>query len=326
MDPELKELSAKSSSVWHVMATEEPLKLIVFIIGSILWLSFWVWAESDPHGITVDLSIVVFFAPFGIAGIWYDRISKRLESQLLLHYAKQHGLTFQAAGLIDDVYGQFFTIGYKQTVFDVITNDTDPHHERVFLYNYTIPEGKSSKIVECSVAEYDLGSPVPELLFQRLVHGSNILERAVNIGTTPTGLEEIKLEGDFNQTFRVLGRSEAEIENLQILAPDIMELLLTFPTKYNLELAGSKLLFYRQGYVATDTEIDELRKWGQTLIAKIAPITKRMNLDSHSQAASMPVSTRPMRQHRVVLVVTVMLIVLISIGIADIIRLVLTTR
>lgn len=82
--------------------------------------------------------------------------------------------------------------------------------------------------------------------------------------------QRIQLEGDFNKYFSLYVPEMADVEALQILAPNVMQLLIDSGKDYDIEINGTLVTVFSEGRLFNHKDLPNLLAFAETMHASLA--------------------------------------------------------
>ncbi len=246
-------------------------------VGAFIVLEvFFLYYLFTLHNGAFDFRLVygAIFIPIVVLGALYSSVTKKMRDAFMEQFAAANGYTFEAKGNPGGQDGVMFSLGHSRNMEDVITGQFQNHPVQLFNYSYSVGSGKSEVTYQHTVFDTNFNSKLPDIL---LYSKNNQTGEALSAA----GVREVKLEGDFNQHFRLWVPPGFEIEALEIVAPDFMAALEDRWPEFTLELTSGHLYVYAARYLDTAAELKSMYELVQYLIEKIEPVLARME---HRQA------------------------------------------
>jgi len=106
----------------------------------------------------------------------------------------------------------------------------------LFTYDCTTGHGRSSQTHEFTVAATDLPKQVPHMVLRAKKGDTDLRDDMADS-------ETLKLEGDFNDYFRLQVEDGQEVDVLTVITPDIMQTLVDYSQGEDIEMFGQRLYF-----------------------------------------------------------------------------------
>lgn len=117
----------------------------------------------------------------------------------------------------------------------IVEAKSDKHTFEVFTYKFTTGEGKSRKDHFCTVAHIHLEKPFPHLILD-----SRSNTTLLNKGDAE---QHVKLEGNFDDYFKLFVQKGRQIDALSVITPDVMQTLINMNSNQEIEIIGEHLFF-----------------------------------------------------------------------------------
>lgn len=268
--------------------------LLVCIIAFSLWLLIAaptvierLIRASDVGHVTIALVFIVI-PVIGIAlpaRTWLRQLAEDRQRVRLSEFAKANRWDFKYWARATDAVGMAFANRGEENLFDVLrTRRGDIEFGR---YRSVVRSGKVRFTVSTHYVTFDVPAVLPHIVLD-----SRANDRAFgrsNLHFDPVRTQQLDLEGDFPQHFRLYCPEGYEADALYLLPPDIMQLLLTHATALDVELSGSIVRLYApHGIITTDAAtwtqlfatVDAVREmarqWAQWRDDRVASPVERM--------------------------------------------------
>jgi hypothetical protein len=230
-------------------------------------------------------SLSSLFMPIFVMGMaifaWFSmRVGDRKKLQLL-KFALDNGWVINFAGIKNFAADPLlFQQGHSRMVTYWMQ---EPTRSLLFAnYQYTVGYGKNSHTYVLNFAQIPLPRRVPHLILN---------SKHNNFGAPTLGydVEKVKVEGDFNKFFKIITPPEYERDALQILTPDVLQVLKEFGAWFDFEMLDDKLFVFAMPGTLDD---GKAMQGLLTAIAKIVPeITHQVQTYSDAKATRMAVGT-----------------------------------
>lgn len=120
----------------------------------------------------------------------------------------------------------------------------------IFWFQFTIGSGKDSHSYPLTIARLQMNTALPHMLLRA--------QKALTVGDTRQLKEKLQLEGDFNKYFKVFVQPGAEVEDLVILTPDVMQFLIAQDPAYNIEILDNSLFVIGDGDLRRESTLSQL--------------------------------------------------------------------
>ncbi|QMU96474.1 hypothetical protein FVO59_04060 [Microbacterium esteraromaticum] len=218
-------------------------------------------------GLTISVSMIA--VPVWIAARWLAQDRRRVR---LRRFAEANGWTYRAWAPSGGAVGAAFEAGGDESLFDALrTGDRSVEFGR---YTSVTGSGRSRRVVSTEVVTFHVPAELPHIVLD-----SRANDRAFgrsNLEFDPVRSQRLRLEGDFDRSFRLYCPTGYETDALYLLPPDIMQSLLDHARPLDVELMGSTVRLYApDGIITTDGDAwrrllatvdafrDMARQWAQ---------------------------------------------------------------
>lgn len=246
--------------------------LIALIVVFVLWLLIATptvierLTRASDFG---DVSIALVFIVIPLIGIavparrWRRQIDEDRRRVRLAEFAKANRWEFEYWAPATGALGMAFADHGDQNLFDVLrTRKGDLEFGR---YRSVINSRKPRIEVHTQYVTFEVPAVLPHIVLDSKAN-DRVFGRS-NLRFDPVRTQQLDLEGDFPQHFRLYCPEGYEVDALHLLPPDIMLMLLTHACALDVELSGSTVRLYApKGIITTDAE-----SWTR-LLATVAAI------------------------------------------------------
>ncbi len=211
------------------------------------------------------LSLFILVIGYGIA-------QSRVQNAFMRQFAAANGYSFSPDASMDGMNGAFFRVGYGQRRYDLVGGSYQGHPIELFLYQYTIGEGKRAETYVYTVFRLRFDTAMPDLVLEQKKYGVgySILK------TAASQKEFISLEGDFNKYFTLSVPKGYETEALEVFTPEVMGELIDKCKDLNLEIVGTDLFIYAHGAVGKEATLLDLYGIAHYFAEQLGPVLARM--------------------------------------------------
>lgn len=144
--------------------------------------------------------------------------------------------------------GAIFNIGHSKHADAVVSGLYKGKPFWFGSYYYTVGSGKNSRTVVTGVLNVALPRAVPYVI----VDGNqNRMNAAAGIDKS----QQLVLEGDFNNYFKVYCPKDYERDVLYFLTPELMQALVDMDDSFDAEIKGTELYFYTRDLVRPTAQV-----------------------------------------------------------------------
>jgi hypothetical protein len=192
--------------------------------------------------------MIGFVSAIAVA-LCYAIVHIKVRNTFMQQFGASLGLAYAVKGEVGS--GTLFSTGHDQQVYDVLTGVYNGRNVRIYFYQYTIGQGKSSYTYTATVFEVTFDSVMPDLLLLRRPDLFGLALEAKNSTS-------LHLEGDFNTYFSVSVARDREQEAYQILTPDVMTHLIDDASKLNFEFNQNKVYIFTRGLIMVRAELQKM--------------------------------------------------------------------
>lgn len=166
--------------------------------------------------------------------------------------------------------------GGNQVISPVIGAQLGTVRADMFVYQTTVGEGKNRQVYYFSVARVVLPVSLPHIML-RAKHGiSDEVRQDFADG------EKLQLEGDFEDYFSLQIENGHEVDALEILTPDVMQALVSFSQREDIEILMDSMYFIVSGDNRTPEGITKLV---QSIVSLTEQIVEQIAQTTVPQAA-----------------------------------------
>jgi hypothetical protein len=154
--------------------------------------------------------------------------------------------------------------GHDQSYSPVIDAELGEAGADLFVYQTATGSGRSQHTYAFTIARVRMTAAMPHILLRAK---GNIWS---SIRPEFEDHEALSLEGDFNDYFSLQIEKGQEINVLEILTPDVMQTLINYSQKEDIEILGRYLFFIMSGDSRTPESTKKLVESTATLSGRIA--------------------------------------------------------
>ncbi len=220
--------------IWHYHRVAYISAVIASLVGSaaLVALAYRIFGTNP-----VIFSLV--FTPAALIAVLHEYYRSQVQHVFIRELAIALGFTYAAEGDMSTVVGVFFRMGHDQSITDVMTGRYQEKLVQMYSYQMTIGYGKNSHTYQFTIFELDHGSALPHVLM-------NKDQFPEALGEWSTGLEAVRLEGDFNDIFSLYVEKGKQMEVREIFQPDVMQDIMG-AEPFSMEISGTKVYLIRKG-------------------------------------------------------------------------------
>ena len=149
------------------------------------------------YGIFDIISLLMPVLFFGMGYIYLWNIAyKKLQHTFMQQFAQSIGYSYTPMIDIKTLNAKLFTLGNNRRIYDVMTGVYQNRPVRIFNFEFSIPEGRSSISITYTTLEVTTKNSLPNIILNS--KDKNFISRSVY---KPDSNEHVMLEGDFNNYF-----------------------------------------------------------------------------------------------------------------------------
>ncbi|MDQ3076734.1 MAG: hypothetical protein M3Q63_01630 [bacterium] len=247
--------------------------LIAFFIVLLFIWALWMFITSVGPYVTLFVLILI---PL----LQYKYIKSRSEHAFLKNFAEKNGYTYNAQAVnLAETSTTYLKIGHGQFIDKIILGTYGGFPLRIFTFHTTIGENKNAQLVKFTVFELEFVGSTLNILIDAGKHPfpKNVLQH-----------QKLQLEGNFNDHFNLYISKGYHLETLQVLTPDIMEILIDTSKHFSLEFIHNKLYIYADTELTNSVDMVYMYEFSHSILSKLAPVLARVK---HSSISS-PILSR----------------------------------
>lgn len=263
--------NVSSSTFWYVRTRYLTHAIIIVIICIGLAAFFVRRAMSNGAPDAVD-ALFGFWLPLLILIISYNIVRSRVQKTFMRQFAVANGYNFQEDGDLAGHPGSIFSLGHGGAATNVVSGRYLDRPIQLFNYHYTVGSGRNSHTYFFTVFQVDFPAVLPRLFLHERGNMFAVDGMSVKI---PDG-QEVHLEGDFDNFFRLTVQKGFEIEALQIFTPDFMEKLRDEWRHTSLEFVGNYIYLYKDLTLSTKKDLLTFYSLVCYIIARLGPVVARI--------------------------------------------------
>jgi hypothetical protein len=203
-----------------------PLTVVITALGA--YLSIIV---KDPRAGIILLAF--YFA-------YITRLVSRFKNQVWDRFAAANRWSLDVDTPPDNIIPPSLQFGHSKHFSPVIQANLGNLVCDLFTYDCTTGYGKSSQTHYFTVALTALPKAMPHIILDAVKDSSDEKNDIPNA-------QVLKLEGDFNNYFKLQIEPGQQIDVLTVLTPDVMQTLISYSQKEDIEMLGTQLFFIVNG-------------------------------------------------------------------------------
>lgn len=268
MNPDTAPITNVDRSILAALV-EHPSYMLGFALNLAIAIAAYLWMSSI--GMSRPLNAIYLLIP---SALIYARLAKRVRDDFMRQFAQSVGYDFSPAGDMSSVAGEIFKTGDSQHIFAVASGTDNGHPVRIFFFEYTIGAGKSRQTIHNTVFERGFSAELPHIMLrQKSFWGED--------ASIPfmSGMEELRMDGDFNNHFTLVIDKGFELEAYQIFTPDFMLELETAAKGFDFEFDKNKLYVYKPSFVNTSGDLRTMFDLANRLSERLEPTLTQMTGD-----------------------------------------------
>ena len=286
----------------------------------LIWYGILIFVLSVVSGILLALPgplttivLIVGFVAMTYSFVQSQRTDTKIayNNQIVLsEFAAQNNLSFSAGGALSnpDEVGSIFKHGYSKWCTNIISGTSHELPFYLFNYQYTTGQGKSRTTYRLAVMSVELPHSMPQLVIDSLVEEG--VRQTSTLPITFDSSQKISLEGDFSQFFAVYAPKNHGIDALTVLAPDVMQTLLTKNAFCDMEIIGKRIYFYWPLTLEKRKDYEEILPAFEAVMNQIAAPILNMQPTEIASAIQTADASRPLLKERSPLGIIIGMIVL----------------
>ncbi|MCA9342667.1 hypothetical protein KC950_01480 [Candidatus Saccharibacteria bacterium] len=221
----------------------------------------------------IALALLLYFLGFLILVawiVWSVYLSQKKFNETLKNFAKINNFSYiMGKDQNDSKRGTIFSHGRHKTSWNIIAGDYNNLSFELYSYNYTTGSGESSKVNYVQIFEITLPRKLPHIVIDSLIESGTSQGSVLPIIFDSS--QKIELEGDFYKYFALYAPDKYGVTALTLIAPDVMETLMQFAAKCDIEIIDNKLYFiwpetprsyqqYKDIFNTVDKILDQIQK------------------------------------------------------------------
>lgn len=227
----------------------------VFVFITSLFVAL---VTANPNAVVMDAFVVIIIAGtiVIIAEIIRQLYKQRWQRIVMIaQFAADNGFTYQPRieGLQQP--GMIFDIGHTRITSDVLSGTIHDVPFQSANYSYTIGSGKSSQTYTYGYVQIQLERKLPHIVLDSIKNNATFLGMETSSLPIQFNKEQaMKLEGNFNEYFRLYAPTGYERDALYVFTPDLMALFIDTTAKYDAEIVDDRLFIYSPVLIQYQTQ------------------------------------------------------------------------
>ncbi|MGM0629372.1 MAG: hypothetical protein ACQESA_03015 [Patescibacteria group bacterium] len=214
----------------------------------------------------------LFFLSFFVVLIYISLIGSKAKRRFIKSFAEANDLEYEESASLDSVSGKLFDRGHSRVIYHIVKGYFKDHPVRLFSYRYSIGSGKNRKTYYFTVWEITFEkTEFPHILLQ----AKNMRKFA----RSESDEEEINLEGEFDDKFRLYATRGYETEVLQIFTPEFLRMLCNKASNFSIEFAGKSMYIYDDVLVKDNKKLREIYEVARGIFDSTGPLINRLHND-----------------------------------------------
>ncbi len=242
--------------------------LIAFFIVLLFIWALWMLITSIGPYATIFILLLI---PL----LQYKYFKSRSEDAFIKNFAEKNKYSYQAhAENLFETATTYLKIGHGQYIDNIISGTHGGFPLRIFTYHTTVGENKNAETIRFTVFELEFVGSTLNILIDARKHPypKSLLDH-----------QKLQLEGNFNDHFDLYISKGFHLETLQILTPDIMEILLDTSKHFSLEFIHNKLYIYADTELSNSVDMVYMYEFSHSILRKLAPVLARIKHSSISR-------------------------------------------
>jgi hypothetical protein len=255
-------LDTADKNVVGYMARHYPVAFAIFIPACIVCAATFIVGITDgsflpamPSSSAATLLIAAIFPSLFISLIYvicfYVFTRLKMSKDFARRFAAIMGYTFSDEAPFSTVSGDIFKLDNFGQIYDIASGTYRDHPLRIFEYQFSEGSGKSSHTFHYTILEIQFAHPLPEMhVMKTATSAEDILTMSRAIDAHFSSPMKISLEGDFDKYYSVYAPPDTQIEDLEVMTPDLMESLVDHCDEYQnigFECHDDKLYLHATG-------------------------------------------------------------------------------
>jgi len=163
--------------------------------------------------------------------------------------------------------------GYDQTYSSAVTAQLGAISTDMVVYVTMVGEGRSQRHYSFTIARIRLPAVLPHILLRAKGDRANIQQDFADH-------ETLQLEGDFGDYFTLQVEKGQEVNVLEVITPDVMQVLVDYGQHEDIEIADDNLYFIVKGDARNSDAIKQLIDSAASLSERIVGYVQQVTPDA----------------------------------------------
>jgi len=221
------------------------------------------------------LGVMVYFA------FLYNR-DQKYEKSLWIDFAQVNGWTIDSTTPVEELIPPSMQFGHSRKFSPIIQAQLDQFNCQLFSYNTTVGGGKSSRTYSYAVVRLQLPTSLPHMLLLSQ-KGTAVLGRDL------ANRQDVQLEGNFNDYFKLQIEQGQQIDALTVITPDVMQTLVQSNQQEDIEVLGDELYFIMGLSFGQDNpDLSRVQYLVRSAVALSTQVFQSLSLERGPAAATQP--------------------------------------
>lgn len=269
------DIESVSASTFRIIRTRYLKHTIIIVVVCVGSVAFSIMRANANGTLDAIDAFFGFWVPLLSLVISYSIVRSRIQEVFMRQFAEANGYSFQDVGGIAGRPGTIFSLGHSRVVTNIVSGRYMDRPIQLLNYNYTIGGGKHSYTYFSTIFQIDFPATLPRMFLHQ--RGNMFVVDGMDI-KIPDG-QEVHLEGDFDNFFRLTVQKGFEIEALQIFTPDFMIDLRDQWKHTSLEFVGHYIYMYKDLTLGTKKDLLSFYALACYVISKLGPVVARIGDD-----------------------------------------------
>jgi len=267
IDLDFSQVDSLNRVTMHLLWNQYLLSTIIVSVCALAIVSLSLYF-FEPQ---ITISSVI--AAFILVSLHIGRIRKKSAEWFMKKFAEYNDLDYVGDIFPEELTGGLFQRGYKRKATNAVITEINGHPLKLFYYQYSIKRGRHSVTYKFTVLEIGF----EKTLFPHIhLHAQSKRER---YSRSQANEEEVPLENEFANHYRLFVRDGYQTEVLQIFDHDTLRFLIKEAPDMSIEFAENKMYIYREKTVTNRQELQTIFQTGEDIIHRMGPLLNRLEND-----------------------------------------------